>query len=159
MRVLIISDTHGRHTGFDQAIDQAGEIDFLIHLGDTEGGEHYIEAVAGCPCYIVAGNNDFFSDMPREMEISLGGYRMFLCHGHQYQVSLGPERIRDEGIARNCDIVMFGHTHRPLVLEEKGITLLNPGSLSFPRQEGRRGSYILMETDRTGKADYKVCYL
>ena len=57
MRVLIISDTHGRHTAFDRAIMEAGKIDYLVHLGDTEGGEDYIEAFCGCPAYILAGNN------------------------------------------------------------------------------------------------------
>ena len=47
MRVLIISDTHGRHTAFDRAIMEAGKIDYLVHLGDTEGGEDYIEAFCG----------------------------------------------------------------------------------------------------------------
>ena len=51
MRVLIISDTHGRHTAFDRAIMEAGKIDYLVHLGDTEGGEDYIEAFCGCPAY------------------------------------------------------------------------------------------------------------
>jgi len=54
MRVLIISDTHGRHTAFDRAIMEAGKIDYLVHLGDTEGGEDYIEAFCGCPAYILA---------------------------------------------------------------------------------------------------------
>ena len=66
MRVLIISDTHGRHTAFDRAIMEAGKIDYLVHLGDTEGGEDYIEAFCGCPAYILAGNNDFFSRNLRE---------------------------------------------------------------------------------------------
>ena len=66
MRVLIISDTHGRHTAFDRAIMEAGKIDYLVHLGDTEGGEDYIEAFCGCPAYILAGNNDIFSRNLRE---------------------------------------------------------------------------------------------
>ena len=41
----------------------------------------------------------------------------------------------------------------------KGITVLNPGSLSFPRQDGRRPSYMLMEIDREGEAHYTVNYL
>ena len=45
MRVLIVSDTHGRHTSLDRALKEAGEIDMFIHLGDVEGGEDYIEAV------------------------------------------------------------------------------------------------------------------
>ena len=39
MRVLIVSDTHGRHTSLDRALKEAGEIDMFIHLGDVEGGE------------------------------------------------------------------------------------------------------------------------
>lgn len=113
MRVLIISDTHGRHTAFDRAIMEAGKIDYLVHLGDTEGGEDYIEAFCGCPAYILAGNNDFFSRNLREMEIYFGKKKAFMAHGHQYSVSLGVERILDEGRSRNADIVMFGHTHRP----------------------------------------------
>lgn len=110
MRVLIISDTHGRHTAFDRAIMEAGKIDYLVHLGDTEGGEDYIEAFCGCPAYILAGNNDFFSRNLREMEIYFGKKKAFMAHGHQYSVSLGVERILDEGRSRNADIVMFGHT-------------------------------------------------
>ena len=60
MRVLIISDTHGRHTAFDRAIMEAGKIDYLVHLGDTEGGEDYIEAVVECEKHMIRGNNDFF---------------------------------------------------------------------------------------------------
>ena len=80
MRVLIISDTHGRHTAFDRAIMEAGKIDYLVHLGDTEGGEDYIEAFCGCPAYILAGNNDFFSRNLREMEIYFGKKKAFMAH-------------------------------------------------------------------------------
>ena len=159
MRVLIISDTHGRHTAFDRAIMEAGKIDYLVHLGDTEGGEDYIEAFCGCPAYILAGNNDFFSRNLREMEIYFGKKKAFMAHGHQYSVSLGVERILDEGRSRNADIVMFGHTHRPYLKKFGDITVLNPGSLAFPRQEGRKGRYIIMEMDRDENAEFTIHYL
>ena len=72
MRVLIISDTHGRHTAFDRAIMEAGKIDYLVHLGDTEGGEDYIEAVVECEKHMIRGNNDFFSYLPAEEEFWIG---------------------------------------------------------------------------------------
>ena len=53
MRVLIISDTHGRHTGMDRALEEAGDIDLFIHLGDVEGGEEYINAVVDCEKHMV----------------------------------------------------------------------------------------------------------
>ena len=54
---------------------------------------------------------------------------------------------------------MFGHTHRPFFEEMDEIIVLNPGSLSFPRQEGRKGSYMIMETDGEGRPYFKQCYL
>ena len=159
MRVLIVSDTHGKHAGLDRVLEEAGEIDLFIHLGDVEGGEDYIGAVVECEKHIVRGNNDFFSDLPREEEFCIGKYRVFITHGHGYYVSLDPEYIREEGKARNADIVMFGHTHRPYFEENEGLVILNPGSVSYPRQEGRRGSYMIMEIDENGEASFEQRYL
>ena len=162
MRVLIVSDTHGRHGGLDRALQEAGNIDMLIHLGDVEGGETYIDAVADCEKHIIRGNNDFFSDLPREEEFNIGKYRVWLTHGHNYYVSMGNEFIKEEAAARRMDIVMFGHTHKPLVDTGRtplDVTALNPGSISYPRQDGRRPSFILMELDREGNAHYHLNYL
>ena len=69
-------------------------------------------------------------------------------------MSLDSEYIREEGAARKVDIVMFGHTHRPYLKKFGDITVLNPGSLAFPRQEGRKGSFMILEMDENGKRDY-----
>ena len=159
MKSLIVSDTHGRHSAFDKALKEAGKIDALVHLGDTEGGEDYIEAVCGCPAYVLAGNNDFFSDNLREMEVVFGTKKAFMTHGHYYYVSLGPERIIEEGKMRNADIVMFGHTHKPFLEMIDGMIVLNPGSLSYPRQEGRKGSYIMMEIEPDCDVKCEIKYL
>ena len=159
MKILIVSNTHGRHSAFDKALKEAGKIDALVHLGDTEGGEDYIEAVCGCPAYVLAGNNDFFSDNLREMEVVFGTKKAFMTHGHYYYVSLGPERIIEEGKMRNADIVMFGHTHKPFLEMIDGMIVLNPGSLSYPRQEGRKGSYIMMEIEPDCDVKCEIKYL
>ena len=159
MKILIVSDTHGRHSAFDKALKEAGKIDALVHLGDTEGGEDYIEAVCGCPAYVLAGNNDFFSDNLREMEVVFGTKKAFMTHGHYYYVSLGPERIIEEGQMSNADIVMFGHPHKPFLEMIDGMIVLNPGSLSYPRQEGRKGSYIMMEIEPDCDVKCEIKYL
>ena len=159
MRVLIVSDTHGRHGGLDRALQEAGNIDMLIHLGDVEGGETYIDAVADCEKHIIRGNNDFFSELPREEEFYIGSHKVFITHGHAYYVSLDPEYIREEGKARGAEIVMFGHKHRPFFEDDNGIIVLNPGSLSFPRQEGRKGSYMILEMDEDGGLEFSQKYL
>ena len=48
MKILIISDTHGAHRNFDRVIEKEQPLDMLIHLGDVEGDEDYIPAVAEC---------------------------------------------------------------------------------------------------------------
>ncbi len=159
MRILIISDTHGKHENLEEALKREGRMDLLIHLGDAEGYEDVIAGLAGCPVEIVAGNNDFFSMLPREKEFVLGGYRIWITHGHYYYVNTGVADIKREAAARDMDIVMFGHTHRPLIDYGQELITLNPGSLSYPRQEGRRPSYIRMEFDENGKARFELKYL
>ena len=159
MKILIVSDTHGRHSAFDKALKEAGKIDALVHLGDTEGGEDYIEAVCGCPAYVLAGNNDFFSKLEREKMILLGNYKVFLTHGHYYYVASGIADIKSVAKAKGADIVMFGHTHIPVIDYDDGIIALNPGSLTYPRQEGKRPSYILMELDKKGEAHFSIHFL
>ena len=153
MRILIVSDTHGYHRNLDRALESAGAVDMFIHLGDVEGGEEYINAVVACEKHIVRGNNDFFSELPKEDEFYIGEKKVFITHGHTYCVSLDPQQVKEEGRARSADIVMFGHTHRPYLEQNPDITVLNPGSLSFPRQEGRKGSYMIMELKSEGEVE------
>ena len=97
--------------------------------------------------------------LPRELEFELGGCKVLITHGHYYYVSLNTEELRRQARTRGKDIVMFGHTHKPYLDVQEGLTVLNPGSLSYPRQEGRRPSYIWMEIDEEGKAHYEIRYL
>ena len=135
MRILIISDTHGSHRNLDEVLEREKDIDMLLHLGDVENDDDYIEAVMDCPVHIVAGNNDYFSYLPREKEIQIGKYKVFMTHGHNYYVSMNTERLRQAARQRGADIVMYGHTHRPKVDASEDVIVVNPGSLSYPRQE------------------------
>ena len=159
MKILIVSDTHRHDKNLVEVLRKVSPIDMLIHLGDAEGSEDYIRQIANAPVRIVSGNNDFFSDLPREEEFMLGKYRVLITHGHYYYVSLDLQEIRRQARSRGVDIVMFGHTHRPHLEILEDLTVLNPGSLSYPRQDGRLPSYIIMEIDREGEAHYMVNYL
>lgn len=159
MRILIVSDTHRKEQNLETVLEKEGSVDHLIHLGDVEGSRNHILEIAACPVDIVAGNNDFMENLPKEKEIMLGGYRVLLTHGHYYYVSLDTKMLRKEARARGFDIAMYGHTHKPRIEQSNGITVLNPGSLSYPRQEGRRPSYIMMEIDENGEANFEIKYL
>ncbi len=159
MKILIVSDTHGRDAVLKSVLEAVKPIDMLVHCGDVEGSEDYIRALAECPVHMVAGNNDFFCELPKEEEFCIGRYRVLLTHGHYYYITMGAQMMKEDARARGFDIVMFGHTHRPFLEQEAGITVLNPGSLSFPRQEGRKPSYMIMELDRHGEAHFTVNYV
>lgn len=158
MKVLIVSDTHRKNDGYYRLLEMHHP-DMVIHCGDVEGYEDEFIRAAGCPVKMVAGNNDFFSDLPKEQEFNIGKYKVWLTHGHNYYVSMGNETIKQEAIARRMDIVIYGHTHRPVVERDKEVTALNPGSLSYPRQEGNRPSYIIMEMDRFEELHFTIAYL
>ena len=96
MKILIISDSHRHNENIETVLNAVKPIDFLIHCGDAEGSEYFIGEMAGCPMEIVTGNNDFFSSLPREREFELQKYKIWLTHGHYYNVSIGPERIMEE---------------------------------------------------------------
>ena len=106
------------------------------------------------------GNNDFFSHLDDEEEVYIGDYKILLTHGHFYSVSLGVERLRAEAKSRGFNMAIFGHTHRPFYENEDGLILLNPGSLSYPRQEGKRASYAIMNIDDDGgEAEIEIKYI
>lgn len=159
MKVLIVSDTHRRNDNYIKVLERVSPVDMVVHCGDIEGSEYLIAESAGCPVQMVVGNNDFFSDLPREKEFQIGKYKVWLTHGHNYYVSMGNETIKQEARQREVDIVMYGHTHRPVIDIEEGLVAVNPGSLSYPRQEGRKPSYILLELDRKGEAHFTLNYL
>lgn len=161
MKILIVSDTHRRDENLKMVIEQQVPIDMLIHLGDAEGSERFIADWVNpeCRMEMVLGNNDFFSLLDKEREVVIGSHKALLTHGHYYGVSMGPEGLVDEAKSRGCDIAMYGHTHRPFLEEIEGITVLNPGSLSYPRQEGRRPSYMIMTVEEDGTVKYQQKYL
>ena len=159
MKILLVSDTHGKDDYFDLALEAARPFDWMIHCGDVEGREFYMEAAAGTPCTFVSGNNDFYSDLPYETILNLENHRIFVTHGHYYGASRTNERLAREARARYCDTVLFGHTHRPSFEIIDGVTLINPGSLTWPRQPGRRPSYMLLTCIPTDPVRGEVYYL
>ncbi|MCC8044069.1 MAG: metallophosphoesterase [Clostridiales bacterium] len=160
MRILIVSDTHGYDSNLRAVLGKTGQPDCMIHLGDSESTQEYLDSIVNCPVYMVAGNCDYFTRLPLARIEELDGCRIFMTHGHYYYVSVGVRDLAEEARTNSCDVAMFGHTHRPFIDEsDPELTILNPGSLSFPRQEGRKPSYILMETRPGQKPSFTLHFL
>lgn len=159
VKILIVSDTHRKNDNFLKALDRCKPVDMVIHCGDIEGSEYLISEASGCPVEMVAGNNDYFSDLPRERCFTIGKYKVWVTHGHNYYINMENETIKQIARQKGADIVMYGHTHKPVIKVEEDLIIINPGSLTYPRQEGRRPSYILMDIDEKGDANFRLYFL
>lgn len=157
MRILVISDSHGRNddvAGVIEQVQEGGPIDLMIHCGDVERGDDYIRSLVSCPVYMVSGNNDYNLDLPAKAEFMIGDYKVMVTHGHMFQVYRGVGRLKAYALQNHIDIVMFGHTHVPYIEIGDDVTILNPGSLSYPRQANRMPTFLMMELDEEGVAHY-----
>lgn len=159
MRVLVVSDSHGNMRNLQEVIRRTKNIDMLIHLGDIQGDDEILRSLCNYPVNIVRGNCDFASNNELYMTITLENHKIFATHGHIFSVDWGIEELSRAALEHGCDIAMYGHTHIPEIIRGDDITVINPGSISRPRQYDHKPSYILMEILDNGDVFYNMNYL
>lgn len=137
MRILVISDTHRQLDRVMTLLSGDHRFDRIIHLGDLVRDAEDIESFSGLPVDMVAGNCDWGSSgAPNQRILTLGGKRILITHGHMEQVKRGQGILRRKLVEENCDIALFGHTHVAVTDWEGERLVMNPGSISQPRDGG-----------------------
>ncbi len=131
MKIGIISDTHGLLRA--QVFEVFAGARHILHAGDVGDPAILDELAAVAPVTAVWGNVDGFDIRTRTTEIArieLGGVRIVVIHGMQ----LGsPTPAKMAAAHPDAGLVVFGHSHRPLI-EQVGATLaVNPGSAGRQR--------------------------
>jgi uncharacterized protein len=127
--VGLISDTHGLlrpdvHTAL------AG-VELILHAGDVGGDEILDELALIAPVRAVYGNTDP-PGQPRlsdAIEIEIGGKRVHVSHGHEVG-SPTPAKLFQR---YDADIIVYGHTHKPLIASADGRWVVNPGAAGARR--------------------------
>lgn len=137
MKWLVFSDSHGRLDYMRQAVETE-KPDKVLHLGDVVRDARELHRdFPNLELEIVRGNCDGYtgdSEEPEELETFMGGKRIWMLHGHTYQVKLGIGALTSEARARGVDVVLFGHTHEPLCFLEGSLWVMNPGTVrGIPR--------------------------
>lgn len=146
MKILVISDTHGRLEKAQELIEKKGPFDLVVHLGDLEEDARILARRTGAQIRCVKGNMDGGTrEDAQVLSTSFGD--ILLVHGHIQGVKNGLMNIVYAAGEKNCRAVFFGHTHVPLLEESQGIYLLNPGSLTLPHLADR-GSYAIVEIEK-----------
>ena len=92
---------------------------------------------------MVAGNCDIARMEPAERLLELAGRRLLMLHGHTRRVKAGLTPAIAAARAKECDLLLYGHTHTPFVGYEEGLHILCPGSIA------RRNSHTYGVVDIT----------
>lgn len=141
MKLLVISDNHGN---VDEMLNilREEEYDVSIHCGDFELPDKDIKKMFD---YVVPGNNDFSSNIEKELKIKIKGIKIFITHGHYYQEGKGMSSEEFEyKNGSNYNLVLFGHIHYPSNKKVNNTIYVNPGSISYPRYASKK-SYATIE--------------
>lgn len=145
MRLGIISDTHGQLR--PAVFDIFSQVDHILHGGDVGPADLLVELAALAPVTAVYGNTDGMElrqRLPQVAELELDGLITVVTHGDQFG-SPTPAALH-EAFPR-ADIIVYGHTHRPLLqLVDKTVTVMNPGGAG-PRRFGLPPSVGIMELE------------
>ena len=78
--------------------------------------------------HVLRGNCDF-SYGPEEEVIERDGLSVLCCHGHRYGVKSGLSRLAERAKALDCEVALYGHTHRADISEVDGVLCINPGAI------------------------------
>ncbi len=163
MKLFIASDLHGSFFYAKKMIEKFEEsnADYLVLLGDIlyHGPRNDLPMEYDCKkvaellnrykdkIIAVRGNCDTevdqmlleFPILNRNSHILIDGARIFLTHGHIFNIDNLPNIC-------SGDYLFYGHTHKSLLGNIKGITVLNPGSISLPKDNMH--SYAIMENKK-----------
>jgi uncharacterized protein len=154
MKILVVSDTHGNYLAPLKCMNFAG-IDMIIHLGDDIGDAKELEQLLEISIVKVPGNCDLGALEPRQITLELGGRIFYITHGDICRVKAGLELLVQRARQKKADVVLFGHTHSPMVSEVEGILLVNPGTLMA---ESKTQSYAII-TIKGGSVSAEIIYL
>lgn len=141
MKILVFSDSHGDNFSMKKAMSYHRDADVVIHLRDSRGEMdelkmHYTDKMY----YEVKGNCDIGSVKPLFDVIPLCGHKFFITHGHMYKAKYTLYNLLLAGKEKDCDFILFGHTHVPYNHFEDNIYMINPGSCN-----GRSATYGIIE--------------
>ena len=131
MKVLVLSDSHGRPGALRRAIE-AENPQALLFLGDgLSDAEKMREEYPLLPIFTVPGNCDWGSLDEPERLIELDGVRILMLHGHTRGVKYNGMNAYYAAKEMGAQVLLYGHTHRPMVDYDGTTYTMNPGSIRY----------------------------
>jgi putative phosphoesterase len=142
----VVADTHipDRMRALPPAaLDALKGVDAILHAGDVCVRSVLDDLARIAPVHAVGGNRDLFVRLPRTLRLEFEGVRVGLTHGHGGLAGYVREKLRYytvgfttghylnqvRAVFTDVEVIVFGHSHRPINEERDGVLLFNPGSL------------------------------
>lgn len=131
MRIAVVSDTHlprGRRQLPARLVEECSAADLILHAGDFSALSVLVELELLGPVEAVLGNCDdghLAGRLPVERVVEMAGVRIGMVHDS------GPATDRARRLRERfegCQAVVFGHSHQPVIEQDDGVLLINPGS-------------------------------
>ncbi|TWT04408.1 metallophosphoesterase [Planococcus sp. CPCC 101016] len=141
-KIVIVSDTHipFRAKKLPQPlVDACQEADFIIHAGDWQTMDVYHELAAYAEIDGVTGNVDpwdILEKFGRKKILTFGELKIGVVHGDSDRKPT-EQQAYDTFSNDAVDIIVFGHSHTPVMREADGVTLFNPGSPTDKRRQAQ----------------------
>jgi hypothetical protein len=149
--VGLISDTHGLVR--PEVFNALADVELILHAGDVGDGV-LIEIQSIAPVYAVYGNTDAPGGrLAAARDFDVGGLSVHLSHGHE----LGSPTPAKLLANYKADVIVYGHTHKPLVERAGHRLVVNPGAAG-PRRFDLKPSVARMEIVN-GRADVNIVWL
>ena len=157
MLVLVLADTHvpRRARGLpDALLPHLERADLILHAGDLLETPVLDALSLYAPTHAVKGNVDGPEvNLPETLELTLGGVKVAMVHDS------GPKKGRRARMRRwfpEARVVVFGHSHIPLLEDEDGLMLLNPGSPTDKRRQPEHTFALLWAEDGSTRAEVRT---
>lgn len=138
-KIGVIADTHGLLR--PEAVEALRGVDLIIHAGDVGDPAILADLERIAPVHAVRGNVDreaWARALPSRDTIQVGSVLVHVLHIEE-EIDLDP-------VAAGIGVIIFGHTHRPLVERRRGVLFLNPGSAG-PRRFSLPVSLAFLDVD------------
>ena len=159
MKIAVISDIHDNLVNLQKVLlwINKNSIEEIICCGDVANDET-IETVASSfknNIHLVKGNMDYFD------EAKLSSFKNIIYYNKIGRAKFGDvwigmchepfllDSVLDKGA---CDIVFYGHTHKPWEENKKGVRFVNPGTLAGMFQ---KGTFAVFDTGN-GEMELKI---
>lgn len=139
-KIVVVSDSHGDNGLLSYIARVNNDALLFLHCGDSQSYEQEIY-----PFITIKGNNDYFIDNEKRI-ITIDNYKMLMIHGHKNY--LDKDNLARLAKKDGCNVILYGHTHKPFYEFYKNVHILNPGALAYPRFNNKTYAIITIDDNK-----------